>query len=109
MSVRAEQRLRAAPAQSGAAGAGLSQPLAVTLSSIPTGFSATGASVLFTTSAGTLSNGTSSETTVIANTNSSGVASVTLTLPSSPGTVTVSAQSQFALGGTTVSFIETAQ
>jgi len=45
---------------------------------------------------------------VIAQTNSSGVASVTLTLPSSAGTVTVTAQDQFALGGTSVTFTETA-
>jgi hypothetical protein len=94
--------------QSGSAGTALAQSLAVTLSSIPSGFSATGASVLFTTSAGTLSNGTTSGTSVIATTNSSGVASVTLTLPSSKGTVTVTAQDQFALGGATGTFSETA-
>jgi hypothetical protein len=49
-----------------------------------------------------------SGTSVIATTNSSGVASVTLTLPSSKGTVTVTAQDQFALGGATVIFSETA-
>ena len=95
--------------QSGSAGTALAQSLAVTLSSIPSGFSATGASVLFTTSAGTLSNGAKSGTSVIATTNSSGVASVTLTLPSSKGTVTVTAQDQFALGGATVTFSETAR
>jgi hypothetical protein len=45
---------------------------------------------------------------VIAQTNSSGVASVTLTLPSSKGTVTVTAQDQFPLGGASVTFTETA-
>jgi hypothetical protein len=94
--------------QSAGAGTALSQSLAVTLSSIPSGFTNTGAGILFTTSAGTLSNGTTSGASVIATTNSSGVASVTLTLPSSAGTVTVTAQDQFALGGTTVTFTETA-
>jgi hypothetical protein len=95
--------------QSGTAGTALSQPLAVTLTP-PTGttFTASGASVLFTTSAGTLSNGTTTGTSVIATTNSSGVASVTLTLPSSKGAVTVTAQDQFALGGTSVTLTETA-
>ena len=95
--------------QSGSAGTALAQSLAVTLSSIPSGFSATGASVLFTTSAGMLSNGTTSGTSVIATTNSSGVASVTLTLPSAKGAVTVTAQDQFAIGGAAVvTFTETA-
>jgi len=94
--------------QSGSAGTALAQPLAVTLPSIPSGFSATGASVLFTTSAGTLSNGTMSGTSVIAQTNASGVASVTLTLPSTKRTVTVTAQDQFALGGTSLTYTETA-
>jgi hypothetical protein len=93
--------------QSGAPGATLSQPLTVTLSPGQSGGTDTGAGILFTTSAGTLSNGTSSGTRVIATTNSSGVASVTLTLPSSPGTVTVAAQDMFALGGAKVAFTET--
>jgi hypothetical protein len=54
-----------------------------------------------------LSNGTTNGTSVIALTNSSAVASVTLTLPSSPGTVTVTAQDQFALGGASVTFTAT--
>ena len=94
--------------QSGSKGTALSQPLTVTLSSIPSGFTNTGAGILFTTSAGTLSNGTTSGSSVIATTNSSGVASVTLTLPSTAGTVTVTAQDQFALGGASVTFTETA-
>ena len=93
--------------QSGAAGTALSQPLTVILSPGQSGGSANGAGILFTTSAGTLSNGTSSESSVIATTNSSGVASVTLTLPSTKGTVTITAQDQFALGGTSVTFTET--
>jgi hypothetical protein len=94
--------------QSGSAGAALALPLTVTLSSVPSGFTAGGASILFTTSAGTLSNGTTSGTSVMAATNSSGAASVTLTLPSSHGAVTVTAQDQFALGGASVTFTETA-
>jgi hypothetical protein len=94
--------------QSGSAGTALSQPLTVTLSPGQSGGSASGAGILFTTSAGTLSNGKTSGTSVIAQTNSSGTASVTLTLPSSKGTVTVTAQDQFALGGASVTFAETA-
>ena len=93
--------------QSRSAGAALSRPLTVTLS-VPSGNTATGASILFTTSAGTLSNGVNSGSSVIATTNSSGTASVTLTLPSTKGTVTVTAQDQFAFGGATVTFTETA-
>jgi hypothetical protein len=95
--------------QSGSAGTALPQSLSVALSSLPSGFSNTGASVLFTTLAGTLSNGTTSGAKVIATTNSSGIATVTLTLPSSKGTVTVTAQDQFALGGASVIFTETIQ
>lgn len=94
--------------QSGSAGTALSQPLTVTLTPGQSGGSASGAGILFTTSAGTLSNGTTSGTSVIAQTNASGIASVTLTLPSSQGTVTVNAQDQFALGGASVAFTETA-
>jgi hypothetical protein len=93
--------------QSGSAGAALSQPLTVTLTPGQSGGTASGAAILFTTSAGTLSNGTTSGTSVIATTNSSGIASVTLTLPSTAGTVTVTAQDQFALGGASVTFTET--
>ena len=94
--------------QSGSAGTALSQPLTVTLTPGQSGGSASGAGIRFTTSAGVLSNGTTSGTSVIAQTNSSGIASVTLTLPSSHGTVTVTAQDQFALGGASVTFTETA-
>ncbi len=92
--------------QSGAAGSTLT--LSVTLNPGSSGGSATGAGILFTTSAGTLSSGSTSGTSVIATSNSSGVASVTLTLPSTPGSVTVTAQDQFALGGASVTFTETA-
>jgi hypothetical protein len=95
--------------QTGTAGTALSNALTVTLAPGQSGGSATGAGILFTTSAGTLSNGTTSGKGVIATTSSSGIASVTLTLPSSKGTVTVTAQDQFALGGASVTFTETAQ
>jgi Glycoside hydrolase family 44 len=95
--------------QSGAAGTVLPKALTVTLSPGQSGGSAQGAGILFTTSAGTLTFGTTSGTSVIATTNSSGVASVTLKLPSTKGTVTVTAQDQFALGGASVKFTETAQ
>jgi hypothetical protein len=95
--------------QSATHGTTLSQALTVTLAPGQSGGSASGASILFTTSAGTLSNGTTSGTSVIATTNSSGVASVTLTLPSNAGTVTVQAEDQFALGGAIAAFTETAQ
>ena len=95
--------------QSGTHGSTLSAPLTVTLNAGSSGLSASGAEIFFSTSAGTLSNGSSSGSKVIATTNSSGVASVTLTLPPSAGTVTVTAQSQFALGGTSATFTETAQ
>ncbi|HMD76955.1 MAG TPA: glycoside hydrolase family 44 protein [Terracidiphilus sp.] len=94
--------------QTGTAGTTLSNALTVTLAPGQSGGSTTGAGILFTTSAGTLSNGTTSGTSVIATTSSSGIASVTLTLPSSKGTVTVTAQDQFALGGASVTFTETA-
>jgi hypothetical protein len=94
--------------QSGSAGTALGQPLTVTLSPGQSGGTAAGAGILFTTSAGTLSNGTASGTSVIALTNASGVASVTLTLPSTKGSVNVTAQDQFALGGASVNFTETA-
>jgi hypothetical protein len=78
------------------------------LSSVPSGFTAGAAGILFTTSAGTLSTGSASGSSVIAQTNASGVASVTLTLPSSEQAVTVTAQDQFALGAASVTFTETA-
>jgi hypothetical protein len=93
--------------QSGSAGTALSQPLTVTLTPGQSGGTASGAGILFTTSAGTLSNGTNTGTSVIAQTNSSGTASVTLTLPSNAGAVTVTAQDQFALGGASITFAET--
>jgi len=94
--------------QSANAGTALANPLTVTLAPGQSGGAALGAGFLFTTSAGTLSNGTTSGTSVIATANASGVASVTLTLPATKGPVTVTAQSEFALGGATVTFNATA-
>ena len=96
-------------AQTGKAGTVLPQALMVTLSPGNSGGMATGASVLFTTSAGSLSNGTSSGAKVIAVTNSSGVASVTLTLPMTAGPVQVQAEAPYGLGHAVVTFTETAQ
>jgi hypothetical protein len=76
----------------------LPQALTVTLAPGASGGTNTGASILFTASAGSLSNGTSSGSKVIAITNSSGVASVTLTLPSSAASVTVTAEGPYGLG-----------
>jgi len=95
--------------QTGGVGTTLSEALAITLTPGDSGGIATGASILFTTSAGTLSNGTASGSKVIAVTNSSGVASVTLTLPSTPQTVSVQAEAPYALGNSLANFTETAQ
>jgi hypothetical protein len=93
--------------QSGNPGATLPTALTVTLTAGASLGTNTGASVLFTTSAGSLSNGTSSGTKVIAVTNSSGVASVTLTLPSTAGAVTVTAEGPYGLGHPVATFSET--
>jgi Glycoside hydrolase family 44 len=95
--------------QTGGVGTTLTEPLAVTLTPGESGGVASGASILFTTSAGTLSNGTTSGSKVIAVTNSSGVASVTLVLPGTAQTVSVEAEAPYALGNAIVSFKETAQ
>ncbi len=97
--------------QTGTNGTVLPQALTVTLTPGASGGGNTGASVLFTTSAGTLSNGTTSGSKVIAVTNSSGVASVTLTLPSTAETVTVTAEGPYGLGHPVVTpaFTETSQ
>lgn len=86
--------------QSAAPGTVLPIPLTVTLTPGSSGGAnpSVGASILFTTNAGTLSNGTASGSKVIAVTNSSGVASVTLTLPSTQGSVTVTAEGPYGLG-----------
>jgi hypothetical protein len=95
--------------QSGNGGTTLPQPLTVTLSAGSSGGTNTGASVLFSTDGGTVSNGTTSGTKVVAVTNSSGVASVTLTLPSTSGTVHVTAEGPYGLGHPVATFTETSQ
>lgn len=96
--------------QSGTHGTALPTPLTVTLSAGSSGGTNTGASVLFTTSAGTLSTGTTTGTKVIVVTNSSGVTpAVTLTLPSTTGTVTVTAEGPYGLGHPVTTFSETSQ
>jgi len=105
--------------QTGTAGSALANPLVTTLSAGQSGGSATGACVLFTASAGTLSTAAdpnaicaganpNTGTKIIAVTNNSGQASVTLTLPASPGTVSVTAEGQYALGHPQVTFTATA-
>jgi hypothetical protein len=97
-------------AQTGSVGTALPEPLTVTLSPGQSLGTNTGASILFTASAGTLSNGTTSGSQVIAVTNSSGVASVTLTLPSTEETVTVTAEGPYGLGHPVApAFTETSQ
>jgi len=95
--------------QTGGTGTTLPQGLTVTLSAGNSGGTASGASILFSTSAGSLSNGTTTGSKVIVVTNSSGVASVTLTLPGTAQNVQVQAAAPFALGNATVTFNETAQ
>jgi Glycoside hydrolase family 44 len=86
--------------QKGAAGSQLN--LSVTLNPGQSGGSAAGGTVLFTTNAGSLSSR-------IVTTDSTGKASVVLTLPSTTGTVRVTAEGQYALGHPTAAFTETAQ
>jgi len=83
--------------------------LSVTLSPGQSGGAATGASVRFSTNAGSLSNGAANGTPVVAITNNSGVAAVTLTLPATPGTVKVTTEGPYGLGHPIVTFTETAQ
>jgi hypothetical protein len=80
--------------------AGSQVTLSVTLHPEQSGGSASGATMFFTASAGTLSNR-------IATTDSTGKASVTLTLPATAQTVHVTAEGQYALGHPQVTFTET--
>jgi hypothetical protein len=86
--------------QKGTAGSQLS--LSVTLNPGQSGGSASGGTVFFTASAGTLASR-------IVTTDSTGKASVVLTLPPTAGTVHVTAEGQYALGHPQVTFTETAQ
>jgi len=76
--------------------------LSVTLNPGQSAGTAQGATVLFTTTGGTLS-------ARMVRTDSSGKASVVLTLPNSPGKVQVTAQGPFGLGYPGATFTETAQ
>ncbi len=96
--------------QTGTEGTALPTPLTVTLSVGSSGGTNTGASILFTASAGTLSDGTSSGAKLIEVTNGSGVTpAVTLTLPSTAGSVTVTAEGPYGLGHPVTTFTETSQ
>lgn len=86
--------------QKGKAGSQLT--LAVTLNPGQSGGIASGATVFLTASAGTLSSRT-------VTTDSTGKASVRLTLPSTPQTVHVTAEGQYAVGHPQVTFTEIAQ
>jgi len=80
------------------------KPLTLTATFVPgsSGASAGNVSILFTTSAGTLSS-------KVVRTGLSGQATVTLTLPSTPGKVTVTARAPIPWGGARAVFTETAQ
>jgi len=88
-------------------------PLTLSVTLVPGTSGATsgaGATIRFTTDAGTLSGGTAGNaTTQLVTTNSSGVASVTLTLPATAGPVNVLAEGPYQLGHPVVKFSETAQ
>ena len=86
--------------QTGARGTKLN--LSVTIQPGQSGGTAPGATILFTTDAGTLSSRT-------VTTDGSGNAPVVLTLPASSGTVHVTAEGPFGLGHPEVTFTETAQ
>lgn len=100
--------------QTATAGTVLPVNLTVTLSPGSSGGTAAGASVFFTTSAGSLTNvQVGSEKVfhgpkVIAVTDNSGAAKVTLTLPGTAGPVTVTAEGPYGLGHPVVTFNETA-
>jgi hypothetical protein len=96
--------------QIGSKGSQLPLPLAVTLAPGQSGGTAIGASVLLTASAGMLSDGTHSGPKIVVVTNGSGVTpAVTLTLPSTAGPVTVTAEGPYGLGHPIATFTETAQ
>jgi glycosyl hydrolase family 44 len=86
--------------QKGLAGSKLN--LSVTLNAGQSGGSAAGGTIFFTTTAGSLSGR-------MVTTDSTGKAAIVLTLPSTPGTVHVTAEGQLALGHPVVTFMEAAQ
>jgi hypothetical protein len=95
--------------QKGKAGEQLPSQLTVNYNPDLPGSPKSGAEIFFVTSDGVLFNGKESGTKLIATTDAHGNASVKLTLPAGKGTVTVTAQSQFAVGGAKVTFTEYAQ
>ena len=96
--------------QIGSKGSQLPLPLAVTLTPGQSGGTAIGASVLLTASGGMLSDGTHSGPKIVVVTNGSGVTpAVSLTLPSTAGPVTVTAEGPHGLGHPIATFTETAQ
>jgi len=96
--------------QTGSRGSQLPVALTATLTPGQSGGTATGASVLFTTSGGSLSDGTNSGPTLIVVTNSSGVTPpINLTLPLTAGPVTVTAEGLYGLGHPVATFSETSQ
>jgi hypothetical protein len=96
--------------QTGPTGSPLPVPLTVSLTPGQSGGTATGGSVLFTTSAGSLSDGTNSGPKIVVVTNGSGVTPpVTLMLPSTAGPVSVTAEGPYGLGHPIATFTETAQ
>ena len=96
--------------QTGSKGSQLPTPLTVTLTPGQSGGTAVGATVLLTASGGTLSDGTNSGPKIVVVTNGSGVtAPVTLTLPTTAGPVTVTAEGPYGLGHPVATFTETSQ
>jgi Glycoside hydrolase family 44 len=88
---------------------GTTLDLSVTLAPGSSGGTATGATILFSTDAGSLDGNGMSGTKVMVPTDNSGKAAVTLTLPAAPGTVTITAQGPFGLGHPVATFTETSQ
>jgi hypothetical protein len=105
--------------QTGTHGTQLANPLVVTLSPGNSGGTATGASIFLSVDPTSAANGatlTYNTSTgpvtgprVLAATDASGNVSVTLTLPSTAGTVTVTAEGPYALGHPIATFTETSQ
>jgi glycosyl hydrolase family 44 len=96
--------------QTGPKGSPLPVPITVTLMPGQSGGTATGASVLFTTSAGSLSDRTNSGSRIIVVTNNSGVTpGIILTLPTTAEPVTVTAEGPYGLGHPVATFNETSQ
>ncbi len=94
-------------AQSGAHGTTLN--LSVVLAPGQSGGDAAGASIFFSTDAGSLAGNGTSGAKIVVPTDNSGTAAVTLTLPATAGAVHVTAEGPYGLGHPVVSFTETSQ